>query len=353
MNRWPGNYDGLVQMPRLGRSGPAAGGSGSPVNHIVTPVGPTCVSFTGASINTSNTFPDGPLAGTRTAAVRRMVLVNTDNSEVVFVNTQTNAVIKTLALATAYTDGGRFKQVAFATSTQNFFFINASRNDMTVTDADGNIVGTLAIPGYTFSREGCVYSPEADRLYTFQFNGGTSSNHILEINPHTLALTRDVDTGNADDQAIFYYPNNVVLYGSFFRNFPISTLTNDKSSAFFLARGHADYDPVSNQFFVGQSFTNNIVAFDCATFTVNATITPTTNASPVEFISYNPITSVVIAYNFSMEITVINPNGNTIVCETNDFDPSGSGGDMAIDYSSGDVYLFDEDFITNPLKVFS
>lgn len=29
MNHWPGNYEGLVQLPRLGKTGPIGGGAGS------------------------------------------------------------------------------------------------------------------------------------------------------------------------------------------------------------------------------------------------------------------------------------------------------------------------------------
>lgn len=315
-------------------------------------VGPACITDTGISFNTIAGQPDGPLTQTRDASTRILALVDADNGKVVFVDTSSNTVVNTITLASTAIDGSRFKQCCFSTSNKRFFF-QTNSTTVTVTDSTGNVVGTISPPANTnFAGDPLwVYSPEADKVYTFLFNSVTSSQHIYSYNPSTLALVDDSDTGNSDNQGIMYYPNNIVLYGSFLRNYPISTLTMDKSSAFFQTRAHAEYDPIKGRIFMGQSFTNNIVAFKTSDLTIDTTFTPVTNAAPVEFLAYNPITQVMIAYNLSMEITVIDPNANVILCETNNLDPSGGGGGIGIDYSSGNVYLFDEDWINNPLKV--
>jgi hypothetical protein len=309
-----------------------------------------CLCDDGDSIDTIDGTPDGPLMDTRTASVRRMVLVDTDDSKVAFIDTSTNTVVNTIDLATGYGDGSRFKNVAFATSTQNFFFQDADFNAMTVTDINGNVVGSLAAPaGYNFSREPWAYSPDTDRLFTLQFNGDTGTAHILEFNPNTLALTRDVDTTTDGYSGLFCYPGNLVLFGFQLQNFDLPTLTNDKSSDFLNSRGRIDYDPVSNQLFGGDAFDNGIFVVNCTDFSTAVVLTPAHDNGPYEFVSYNPVMQVIICYNFSADIVVIDPSTNTIFCQTS----GGGGSGMGVDYSSGNVYLFTEDSTHNPLHVFT
>lgn len=312
--------------------------------------GPQCLTNTGISFNSITGTPSGPFSETRTASVRRMVLVDADDGKVVFINTATNAVVNTINLATGYIDGERFGRIAFATSTQNFFFVKSDYSAMTVTDIDGNIVGTLNPPaGYNFSKVVWAYSPDADRLYTVQFNGGTGTDHILEFNPHTLANTRDADTGTTGSNGIFCYPGNVVVYTFNLTNYPISTLVSDKSAAFFFFRGDIDYDPVSNRLFFGTNFTADVQAINCSDFSFGTTFTGTVNSGPYQWISYNPVTKSIIALDLSGETLVIDPALDVIACEQQGIS-LGTG--MAVDYSTGDVYFFNEDDADNPITVY-
>lgn len=312
-------------------------------------VPPHCLNDTGISFNSIAGTPSGPFSETRIASVQRIVLVDADDSKVVFINTATNAVINTITLATAYVDGDRFNVIPFATSTQNFFFVDASLNSVTVTDKDGNVVGSIPAPaGYNFSRLQFFYSPDADKLYTYQFNGGDGNDHILEFNPHTLALERDVDTGTGGNQGIFCYPGNVVLYGFNLTNYPITTLISDKTTGFFSCRGIIDYDPVSNRIFVGQNFSNDVQAVNCSDFSLGTDFVGTINAGPYEFISYNPVSKSIIALDVFGETLVIDPALDVIACEQQGVS-FGSG--MAIDYSTGNVYFFNEDDVNNPINV--
>lgn len=312
---------------------------------------PHCLANTGISFDSITGTPTGPFSETRTASVRRMVLVDIDDSKVAFINTDTNSVVNIINLATGYIDGERFGRIAFATSTQNFFFVTADYSAMTVTDIDGNIVGTLSAPaGYNFSKVVWAYSPDADRLYTVQFNGVTGTDHILEFDPNTLTNTRDADTGTAGSNGIFCYPGNVVVYTFNLTNYPISTLVSDKSAAFFFFRGDIDYDPISNRLFFGTNFTADVQAINCSDFSFGTTFTGTVNTGPYQWINYNPVTKSIIALDLNGEILVIDPALDVIACEQQGVS-LGTG--MAVDYFTGDVYFFNEDDINNPITVWS
>jgi hypothetical protein len=323
--------------------------------HCVT--GPSCVVDTGNSINTIAGTPDGPLDSTYDPATRRLALVDKDDGKVVIIDTANNVVKATITLASSSTDGTLNPSNAFSTSNKRWVFQTDSAT-ATVTDIDGGIIGTMAPPvgGNFASPPHWVYSPEADKWYTFILIGGTQ--HICEYDPHTLTLTRNVDTGGAGANGIAYYPNNIVLVnftGFIFAtltNFPISTLITDKNTGnVFTARGRVAYDPVSNRLFVGQSFSNNIVAFNASTFGVDTTITPVTSTGPFQWINYNPVTKAIICLDVFGEVVVIDPATNTILCEIL-MGGSNDGGGIGIDYSSGDVYFFDEDWVQNPLRIF-
>jgi len=320
--------------------------------HCVT--GPSCIVDTGNSINTVAGTPDGPFDQTYDATTQIMVLVSADQSKVVFINTATNAVINTINLASTAIDGAKYKHGCFATSNKRWFF-QTNAATVTVTDSVGNIVGTIPVPGdgsNWAANPMWVYSPEADKCYTLLNNGGTQN--IYEYDPHTLALTRISPTGRVFSQ-IGYYPNNVFGVsggGMTLVNYPISTLVANKNSpdSKFI-RGDVCYDPVTNQIFFGENFSNTVVAYDATTFTLNATITAVVGAGPYQFVKYNPLTKTVIAQDLFGELMIIDPATNTIICETV-MGGSNDGAGIGIDYVTGDVYFFDEDWVNNPLRIF-
>lgn len=321
----------------------------------------TFVCFTGPSCltNTGTTFPtfvggdpSGPFNGTYSAAFRKAVLVFPSDSRVVFIDTATNAVSNTITLATGYTPGFRYHSIPFATSTQNFLFVNATYSAMTVTDINGNTVGTISPPvGTNFSRTPWAYSPDTDKFYTLQFFAGTGTDHILEYDPHTLGLTRNIDTGTSisGSGGVMCYPGNLVAWGvAGLYNFPLSTLIQDKQSPFFQPRGTVAYDPVSNRLFVGQSFSNDIQAFNVSDFSLSNDFSGV-NVGPYDFVVYNPVSKAIIGMTAFAEMVVIDPSNNTIICE---FTPDPNADGLVVDYSSGNVYFYQFDDANNAMLVY-
>lgn len=316
----------------------------------VTP--PHCLTNTSIAFTTfAGGSPDGPFNGTYSAAFQRAVLVFPSNNKIVFINTATNAVAATITMNTSgYTPGFRYHSIAFATSTQNFLFVNSTFTAMVVMDINGNTVGSLTPPvGTNFARTPWAYSPDTDRFYTLQHFSGTGTDHILEYNPHTLALTRDVDTGTSisGSGGVLCYPGNLLAWGSKLFNFPLSTLINDKSSGFFNTRGTIGYDPVSNRLFAGQNFSNDIQAFNVSDFSLSNDFSGA-NAGPYDFVVYNPVTQSIIGMDAFAEMVVIDPATNTVVCE---FTPDPAGDGLVIDYATGEVYFYLFDGVNNPINV--
>jgi hypothetical protein len=315
---------------------------------------PHCITFTGTEFNLIAGTPDGPFDQTYDATTQIMVLVSADQSKVVFVNTATNSIITTINLASTAIDGATHKHGCFATSAKRWFF-QTNATTVTVTDAVGNIVGTIPVPGDGSNWAGnplWVYSPEADKCYTVLNNGGVYS--IYEYNPHTLGLTRIVATAETPND-IGYYPNNLVLIngGHTISNYPVSTLTrNLVATTFNTVRGDMCYDPISNHIFVGIAFANTVFVYNASTYNQVATITALVSAGPFQFLRYNPLTKSVIALDIFGEFMVIDPSNNSIICEST-IGGGNNGSGIGIDYSTGNVFFTDEDWVNNPLRVFS
>lgn len=313
---------------------------------------PSCLVSTGTDISIPG-FPDNAIINTGSAAFRRFAVIDGNNlGNVYIVNSQTNAVIHTNPCGP---NGGdrEGESAAFATSVGMFYIPKGG--GIIVLDSNGNTVTTIANPANeTFT--GCVvYSPDQDRLYATAFNSLTGTIHIVEINPNTNTVTNDADTLDATGPRLLYYPNNLAVEYPSNRidNYTLPTIVKNKTLA-IAANWEMAYAASSGQIFVGvlDFVTNPVVAINTTTFTVAHTYTPASNFSDKNFVKYNPVTGAVIVFGNSMQVTVLDPLHNNIVCE---FVVNGdnAGGGIGIDFSSGQTYLLDNNFATNPLFIYT
>lgn len=320
-----------------------------------------CIADTGLTFNVEpGGTPDSIIVNTKTAAVRRMVVIDSSTGKAIFINTATNAVIASPAIgAQAVTGvaGSMGDLFCFATSVQRFYIVvfGGGVFSIDILDQNGTVTGNIPSGSYTFAQN-LVYSPDQDKLYTIAFNGGSGTQHLLEIDPHTNAITNDVDTGSGAFGVVGYYKNNLIVTypGSSMENYSLPGIAHTAGTGFFQADGEFDYDPDSNRIFVCQkNFADNpMVSINPATMAVDKTYSPVTNMDEKFFVKYNPVTKAIIACSLSGQITVIDPATQTIVCETATAVGGGSSGGFEIDYSSGEDYLFNADWVNNPIYVF-
>ena len=326
----------------------------APLSLSVASAGPACLADTGNRIHINDAV-NAVVINSRSSAVRRLMLVDNANALLFVVNTQTNVLQSSIPMDVG--NGGSIGDVGcFATSVGHFFIPrnNGGSGGVLVVDQDGNLVTTIANPPNLTLVEPFVYSADQDRVYTGGFSTIDNNLHIIEINPHTNAVTNNIDTGSTLSAGFVCYPGNLVLnYGFKFENYALPAITNNKT-LFLDSAQEAEYVSSVNRIFTGMSDgdPNPIVSIDPVSFTVDTTYNNLVNMGQKQFIKYNPVTGVLIGYSQNDSgITVIDPVAKTILCEITNTDAD-LPGSIGIDYQSGQVYLLTIGAIDAHLDIF-
>lgn len=316
----------------------------------VSASGPLCIAPTGASILIPN-FPDTVISASRDATVRRLTILRSNNGELDFIDTSTNTIIAATPTDVYAVSNGQ--EGCFATSVGHFFY--PAPTGVRVFDANGAALALVTMPPQSFANTNLVYSPSQDRVYTTVFNNNTGTQHIISIDPNTNLVDADVDLGTSSGDTVGIAGNHLILmyYASSMVSYSLPALALENTLLANISNGEMDYAASTGKIFIGiNTFSTpvSIIEVDPATMTVTKTyLTAGTNELQV-FVKYNPVTNAIITMGNTGTMVVIDPVGQTIVCELNTALTQGGG--LAVDFSSGDVYQLNQDFVTNPLAVY-
>jgi len=320
----------------------------SPCSSSPAPPTPTCPVFVTQFDNTGNV--DGEILMSRNAAVRIIGVTRSNDGIMTFIDSSTNTVLAQTACDVEWDMDGDGS--AFAPTTQTFFVTGSA--GVLVFDTSGNVVTEIGQPVNSFFLTNYYYSAAQDKIYGVAGNNSDHKIHIIEIDPHTNTITNDVATtiSAATTPGVFGLPGQLILKptnSTLFYALPALTLNNNS----FLVNSNfeVDYVPATGlvYFCLVDGSTNPIVSFDPNTYAVVDTFTNVSNVFNKVYVKYNPVSGLIIAAAQNGEVTVIDPVGKTIVCE---FTTGANISSIAIDYSSGDIYFLQRDFVTNPFLVY-
>jgi hypothetical protein len=314
--------------------------------------GPSCIEAVTSFDVSGVGAPDANLTGSHSASVRRAVAGFSADS-LTFINTGTNAIITSTPW-----DGLEFgvngELGAFATSSECFYFPSA--DGIEVFTKDGVFVTAIAMPGSLTEGSMCnlVYSPEQDLIYGTSFDSGTSTRHFFTVDPNTNTASDSVDIGSASFSVISISPTRVFLAYPNLKidSYSLPGLALENTLLLNTTVAIPVYAPNAGKLFAPINTFSTPVSFvqiDPATMTIEKTYTTSGINGLLDYWAYNPITGAVFAAGGDTAV-MVDPMAESIVCEKL-VAPDGVGG-IVCDYSSGDDFIWDQDFVDNPMNVF-
>ena len=275
---------------------------------------------------------------THTAAVQRLMEADLITPKLNFIDTSLNTVIASPVLNTGGTIG------CFATSTQTFFAIDGTSNNIKVYSKNGVLVTTIPVADNPLA---LMYNAAQDRVYGVIFP--TPNTHIIGINPNTNAVVSDVDLGvNYSLPFPVFMLNDKIVFGvapsAFFFSVPSMAVFGTVNIGFGNSVNAGCYAPNVGKFLLGTAnsgtFNAEIWQINTATLIVEHVYTPTDTGDNVFSLEYNPVNGSVVGRQGTSPspLLIIDPVALTIVCEI----PVGTDINAVIDEQTGKIYTGDD-----------